>query len=180
VVNCAALPSELLAGELFGHERGAFTGAVERRGGLLAAADGGTIFPDEVGDLPSTAQAMLLRFLQEREVRPIGSTRTLRVDVRVLAATNRDLGEAVGRREFCADLLDRLQEIIIDVPALREKRDDISMLTDHFLALHSRRHGLSTSVMSPEAVRALYGHGWPGNVRELDPCTSPSFGISCA
>ncbi|MBI4638959.1 MAG: sigma 54-interacting transcriptional regulator [Candidatus Rokubacteria bacterium] len=171
-VNCAALPPELLASELFGHERGAFTGAVQRRPGLLAAAHGGTLFLDEIGDLSLVAQAMLLRFLEQREVRPLGSADTLRVDVRVIAATNKDLEAAIGQKEFRVDLCDRLTEAILEVPPLRERREDIPLLVDHFVALHARRHGRRVSGMSPGASRALACHPWPGNIRELEKAIS--------
>jgi DNA-binding NtrC family response regulator len=166
IVNCGALPRELLVSELFGHERGAFTGALERKRGLVTEAAGGTLFLDEIGDLRLEAQAMLLRFLQEREVRPLGSTRTVTVDVRVLAATNRDLGEAIARREFRADLYDRLAEIVIGVAPLRERREDVPALVDHFLRLVAGRHGAAVPAMTPEARRALQAYDWPGNVRE--------------
>jgi DNA-binding NtrC family response regulator len=166
-VNCAALPDELLASELFGHERGAFTGAVQRAPGLLAAADGGTVFLDEVGDLSPRGQAMLLRFLQEREVRPVGSVATTRVDVRVIAATNRDLGRAVARGEFRADLHDRLAEVVLEVPPLRARREDIPRLAEHFLSLWAARHGLRPRTLTPAALRVLGAQPWPGNVRQL-------------
>jgi transcriptional regulator with GAF, ATPase, and Fis domain len=171
-VNCAALPPELLVSELFGHERGAFTGATERRQGLLAAAHGGTLFLDEVGDLSPWAQAMLLRFLQGREVRPVGSTTTVQVDVRLITATNRDLKGAVDRGEFRADLLDRLGEVILAVPALRDRRTDVLLLAEHFLSLQARRHGLSVEGVSASALAVLAGHAWPGNVRELEQALS--------
>lgn len=172
VINCAALPAELLASELFGHERGAFTGAMERRAGLLVAAQGGTVFFDEVGDLAPVGQAMLLRFLQEREVRPLGTTTTLSVDVRVIAATNRELEAAVRDGTFRADLHDRLSEVTITVPPLRDRMEDLLQLIDHFLEFHARRHGLPTPRLSPGFVRALAGHAWPGNVRELEKAMS--------
>jgi DNA-binding NtrC family response regulator len=171
-VNCAALPGELLAGELFGHERGAFTGAHERREGLLAAAHGGTVFLDEIGDLSPSGQAMLLRFLQEREVRLIGVRQTYRVDVRVIAATNKGLDEAIGRGEFRADLYDRLHEVVVEVPPLRERREDIPLLVDHFLQGATVRHGRPRPTLGPEARRALLRYDWPGNVRELEQTLS--------
>jgi DNA-binding NtrC family response regulator len=171
-VNCAALPTDLLASELFGHERGAFTGALQRAPGLLAAADSGTVFLDEVGDLPLTAQAMLLRFLQEREVRPLGSTRTMQIDVRLLAATNRDLDAAVKAGEFRADLLDRLREIVVRVPPLCQRRDDIPLLVRTFLRVQSQRHGRAVAGVCREAWQVLAVHLWPGNVRELEQAIS--------
>jgi two-component system, NtrC family, response regulator GlrR len=171
-VNCAALPGELLASELFGHERGAFTGAHERREGLLAAAHGGTVFLDEIGDLSPSGQAMLLRFLQEREVRPIGARRAHRVDVRVIAATNKDLVRAIARGEFRADLYDRLREVVVEVPPLRERPEDIPLLTEHFLEVASARHGRPRPALAAEARRSLQHHSWPGNVRELEQTLS--------
>jgi DNA-binding NtrC family response regulator len=167
-VNCAALSSELLASELFGHERGAFTGAVDRSGGLIRAAEGGTLFLDEVGDLSPAAQAMLLRVLQEREVRPVGSTRTVSVDVRIVAATNKDLVSAVAGGTFRADVLDRLSEFVIDVPPLRARRDDLRVLVAHFLARQAARHARPTRRLNSDAFRRLQRHDWPGNVRELE------------
>jgi transcriptional regulator with GAF, ATPase, and Fis domain len=167
-VNCAALSSELFASELFGHERGAFTGAVDRSVGLVRAADGGTLFLDEVGDLSPATQAMLLRVLQEREVRPVGSTRTMPVDVRIVAATNKDLLSAAPGGIFRADALDRLREFVITVPPLRDRRDDLRRLVAHFLARQSARHGRLTRRLTAEAFRRLQRHDWPGNVRELE------------
>jgi DNA-binding NtrC family response regulator len=171
-VNCAALTTELLASELFGHERGAFTGAAERAIGLVRAADGGTLFLDEVGDLPLPAQAMLLRFLQEREVRAVGGRTTARVDVRVIAATNADLDRAIRERTFRADLHDRLAEVVLEVPPLRERREDIPVLVEHFLAVHSHRHGVRTRGLTPEAREVIDRHPWPGNVRQLEHALS--------
>jgi DNA-binding NtrC family response regulator len=171
-VNCAALPTELLVSELFGHERGAFTGALDRRAGLIAAADGGTLLLDEIGDLPLVAQAMLLRFLQEKEVRPVGATRAVRVDVRVVAATNRDLERATAQGAFRADLLDRLREVVITVPPLRARSDDIPLLVDHFLVMQSHRHDVPVPEVGSAAIRALRGYRWPGNVRELEHAVS--------
>src|SRR5262249_37414959 len=142
---CAALPTELLASELFGHERGAFTGARERKAGLIAAAAGGTLFLDEIGDLSLIGQAMLLRFLQEGEVRPVGALATARVDARVITAPNRDLAGAIRDGHFRADLYDRLSRIVLTVPALRERTEDIPMLTDFFLARYAREYGVAVS-----------------------------------
>jgi len=167
-VNCAALPAELAVSELFGHERGAFTGAWQRQAGMFATIDGGTAFLDEVGDLSLGAQAMLLRFLQGGEVRPLGSTETMRVDVRVIAATNKDLERAIEQGAFRADLYDRLNEVTIEVPPLRDRREDIPLLVEHFLALHSGRHRVPTPRITDEALRLLTSYSWPGNVRELE------------
>jgi transcriptional regulator with GAF, ATPase, and Fis domain len=141
-INCAALPHDLLASELFGHERGAFTGALERRPGLFAMADGGTLFADEIGTLSLEAQAMLLRVIEQGEVRPVGGQSTARVDVRLLAATNRDLARAVGESAFLPDLRDRLSEVVLEVPPLRARAEDIPLLVEHFVAVHGRRHDL--------------------------------------
>ena len=171
-LNCAALPDELLASELFGHARGAFTGAVGRAPGLLVAADGGTVFLDEVGDLSLRGQAMLLRFLEAREVRPLGVVAPLRVDVRVVAATNRSLAALVAKGEFRADLWDRLSEVVLAVPALRERREDVLLLAEHFLGVYGRRHGVAARGLTREARRALCAWEWPGNVRELEKAIS--------
>jgi two-component system, NtrC family, response regulator HydG len=170
-INCAALTPELLANELFGHERGAFTGATERRAGLLASAADGTVFFDEVGDLAPLGQAMLLRVLQEREVRPLGATAAQCVDVRVIAATNRDLEGATGAA-FRPDLYDRLSEVTIRVPSLRERAEDIPRLAVHFLARAARRHGRPQPRLSAEALAALTRYAWRGNVRELEKAIS--------
>jgi transcriptional regulator with GAF, ATPase, and Fis domain len=171
-LNCAALPVDLLASELFGHERGAFTGALERRPGLLAAADTGTAFLDEIGDLSPQGQAALLRFLQEREVRPLGATRSVHLDVRVIAATNRDLATAVEKGEFRADLYDRISEVVLTVAPLRDRREDILILAETFVTDSARRHGVVVKGLSRDAGRALAAHDWPGNVRELEKALS--------
>ena len=167
-VNCAALPSDLLASELFGHERGAFTGALHRRAGLLVAAAGGTVFLDEIGDLSVAGQAMLLRFLQQREVRPLGSVEAVHVDIRVIAATNVDLRAAAADGRFRADLLDRLAEITVDVPALRLRRDDVPLLVEHFVDRTAPRFGRRVAGLRPDAWALVQTYDWPGNVRELE------------
>jgi DNA-binding NtrC family response regulator len=177
-VNCAAIPTDLVASELFGHERGAFTGATERAVGLLRAADHGTVFLDEIGDLPLPAQAMLLRFLEEGEVRPLGSPRAMEVDVRIVAATNKDLTRAAACGDFRADLLDRLREFVIDVRPLRERPDDIPLLADAFLARHRHRHGRPMPRLTRAALRALVEYDWPGNIRELEHAISRALILS--
>ncbi len=170
-VNCAALPENLLESELFGHERGAFTGADKEKPGLFEAADGGTLFLDEIGELPAALQPKLLRALEEGEIRRLGSTRGRRVDVRVIAATNRDLEEDVAEGRFRNDLFWRLSVIHIHVPPLREHPSDIPLLVEHFLARAGRApsgSAASASVtISPSAMALLTAYAWPGNVREL-------------
>jgi anaerobic nitric oxide reductase transcription regulator len=168
IVNCAALPDSLAESELFGHVRGAFTGAIDHRAGKLEVADGGTLFLDEIGELPLAIQAKLLRALQSGEVQRIGSDRLLRVDVRVIAATNRDLREEVSAGRFRADLLYRLGVFPLHVPPLREHRDDIPVLSGHFLDLARERLGTGPLRLSAAARKALREHDWPGNVRELE------------
>jgi transcriptional regulator with AAA-type ATPase domain len=158
----------LLASELFGHGRGAFTGATERRAGLIAAAEGGTLFLDEIGDLSLPGQAMLLRFLQEREVRPVGCTRAASVDVRVVAATNKDVRTAIARGEVRADLLDRLVDLVVTLPPLRERVEDIVLLARHFLSLYAGRHGMAEPPVDAAVQHALLAYDRPGNVRELE------------
>jgi len=167
-VNCSALPETLLESELFGHERGAFTGALQRRIGRLEAADGGTLFLDEVGDLPPQIQTKLLRFLQGKEFERLGSNTPIQVDVRIIAATHRDLEAAVKEGGLRQDLYYRLQVIPIFLPPLRERREDIPPLIDHFLRKYSERDGKEISGVSPEARHFLLTYDYPGNVRELE------------
>ena len=167
-VNCSALPETLLESELFGHMKGSFTGAVANKAGLFEVANGGTIFLDEIGETTQATQVKLLRVIQEREFRRIGGTQELRVDVRVIAATNRDLEKAVAEGVFREDLYYRLDVIPIRLPPLRERTGDIPLLVQHFLDHVSRESGKVTPTMTPEALRGLQGHEWRGNVRELE------------
>jgi DNA-binding NtrC family response regulator len=167
-VNCAAIPETLLESELFGHVRGAFTGATMTKRGKFALADGGSIFLDEIGTLSTAIQAKLLRVLQEREFEPLGAERTQKVDLRVIAATNRDLKQVVSDGKFQEDLYYRLNVIPIDIPPLRERRDDIPILIDHFLDKHRQRTGKRVDRVEPDVTAALERYDWPGNVRELE------------
>jgi DNA-binding NtrC family response regulator len=167
-VNCAAIPETLLESELFGHVRGAFTGATTGKKGKFALADGGTIFLDEIGTMSPPLQAKLLRVLQEREFEPLGSERTQRVDVRVIAATNRDLRQMVADGRFQQDLYYRLNVIPIHIPPLRERREDIPVLVEHFVAKHAQRAGKRVDGLEPGVLDALRSADWPGNVRELE------------
>jgi DNA-binding NtrC family response regulator len=167
-VNCAALPDTLIESELFGHVRGAFTGAVGNKKGRFALADGGTIFLDEIGTLALSVQAKLLRVLQEREFEPLGSEQTIHVDVRVIAATNRDLAQLVTEGKFQQDLYYRLNVIPLALPPLRERREDIPILVNGFIKRHASRAGKRVDGIDAEAMRALVGASWPGNVRELE------------
>jgi transcriptional regulator with GAF, ATPase, and Fis domain len=166
-VNCAAIPAALLESELFGHERGAFTGAVTQTMGRFQSADGGTLFLDEVGDLPLELQPKLLRVLQERQVERLGSGRAVRVDVRVIAATNQDLWRMVRERKFRADLYFRLNVFPIMLPPLRERRDDIKSLVEHFVQYFAKRQGKLINRIPDEVMEVLVYHDWPGNIREL-------------
>ncbi len=167
-VNCAAIPDGLIESELFGHEKGAFTGAVERHRGLVEAAHGGTLFLDEVGELPPAAQARLLRVLQESEIRNVGSSEIRRVDVRVIAATHRDLPQMVRDKTFREDLYFRLRVVDIHLPPLRDRGDDLPALARHLLDKTCRRLGRPRLGLSDDAVCAIRDHPWPGNVRELE------------
>jgi DNA-binding NtrC family response regulator len=167
-VNCAAIPETLLESELFGHVRGAFTGATMTKRGKFALADGGSIFLDEIGTLSTAIQSKLLRVLQEREFEPLGAERTQRVDVRVIAATNRDLKQMVTDGRFQEDLYYRLNVIPIQIPALRERREDVPILVDHFVEKHRQRTGKRIDRVEGEVVLALQRYEWPGNVRELE------------
>ena len=167
-VNCAAIPESLLESELFGHVRGAFTGATSNKKGKFALADGGTIFLDEIGTMSGSLQAKLLRVLQEREFEPLGAERTQKVDVRVIAATNRDLRQMVADGRFQEDLYYRLNVIPIHMPPLRERRDDIPILVEHFIAKHAQRAGKRIDGVAPGVLEILRAADWPGNVRELE------------
>jgi DNA-binding NtrC family response regulator len=167
-VNCGALPTELVESELFGHAKGAFSGAAQAKAGLFEEAHGGTIFLDEVGDLPLNAQVKLLRVLQEKEVRRVGETRPVQVDVRVVAATHRDLRAAAAQGRFREDLFYRLNVFPVQLPPLRERKEDIPVLAAHLLDKHSKAMGRTLQGLTPEALRALMGYPWPGNVRELE------------
>jgi len=166
-LNCAAIPFDLLESELFGHERGAFTGAIAQKIGRFELADKGTLFLDEVGDIPPGLQPKLLRVLQEQEFERLGSTRTHRVDVRLVAATNRNLADMVKRNEFRSDLYYRLNVFPISLPPLRERREDIPALVTHFVELYGRRMGKQIEHIPPDTMAKLIAYQWPGNIREL-------------
>jgi two-component system, NtrC family, nitrogen regulation response regulator NtrX len=166
-INCAAIPPDLIESELFGHEKGAFTGAVERRRGVFEAADGGTLFLDEIGDMSASAQAKVLRVLQSGELQRVGGEGVVRVDVRILAATNKDLARAVAAGAFREDLYFRLNVIPIRVPPLRERIDDIPLLAEAFVAASCRENGVPNKSIDAAAMAQLCAYGWPGNVREL-------------
>ncbi len=167
-INCAAFPETLLESELFGHVKGAFTGADRDKKGLFETAQGGTLFLDEVGEMPLSLQAKLLRVLQERELRPVGGTRARPVDVHLVAATNRQLRAEIAAKRFRADLYYRLAVFPITVPPLRERPEDVLPLCTHFLSLHGAREGKPGCTLTAEATSLLLAHGWPGNVRELE------------
>lgn len=176
--NCAALTPELAEAELFGHSRGAFTGAVRARAGLFREADGGTLLLDEVAELDAGTQAKLLRVLQEGEVRPLGEDRTYRVDVRILAATNRDISSLVTSGRFREDLLYRLKVVSLHVPPLRERPEDILVLARHFLSRAARRFGVAPARVTPELLSRLGQYSWPGNVRELENALESAVALS--
>lgn len=175
VVNCAAIPDELVESELFGHVRGSFTGAHSARAGAFETAHKGTLFLDEVGDLPLAAQVALLRALQHGEIKRVGSDETRCVDVRVISATNVDLEAKIAAGEFRQDLFFRLNVIPIRVPALRDRGADLLLLAEHFLRGLARRMGRPERPLSPDALRALGEYGWPGNVRELEHAMERAF-----
>ncbi len=166
-VNCAAIPRDLFESELFGHERGAFTGATTRRRGKFARADGGTVFLDEIGEIPIELQPKILRVIESGEIEPVGSDDERTVDVRVLAATNRDLDRAVEEGLFREDLYYRLKVVILEAPPLRARLDDLPALTEHFLKLACAENALGPKRLAPEGLELLMAHDWPGNVREL-------------
>ncbi|MEE9385846.1 MAG: sigma 54-interacting transcriptional regulator [Nannocystaceae bacterium] len=169
-VNCASLPESIIESELFGHERGAFTGAVNQRKGRFELAHDGTLFLDEIGEMSAHMQAKLLRVLQERELERVGGTKTIRVDVRVVAATNQDLEARIAGGSFRADLFYRLNVFPIRMPALRERRSDILLLADHFVTRFNGEHGRAVKRISTPAIDTLMAYHWPGNVRELENC----------
>jgi transcriptional regulator with GAF, ATPase, and Fis domain len=166
-LNCAAIPLDLLESELFGHEKGAFTGAIAQKIGRFELADKGTLFLDEVGDIPPALQPKLLRVLQEQEFEPLGSTRTHQVNVRLVAATNRNLMEMANRGEFRSDLYYRLNVFPVLLPPLRERREDIPALVEHFVEIYGRRISRQIEHISPTTMCALTSYDWPGNIREL-------------
>ncbi len=167
-VNCGAIPEGLMEAEFFGHEKGAFTGATERRQGRFELADGGTIFLDEVSEMPSYLQVKLLRVIQEKAFERVGGAKTLKVDVRIIAATNRNLEEEVRQGRFREDLFYRLNVIPIEIPPLRERREDIPLLCEHFIHRFSRKHGREPVKLSDEVMDVFMNYSWPGNVRELE------------
>jgi transcriptional regulator with PAS, ATPase and Fis domain len=166
-VNCAAVPENLIESEFFGHEKGSFTGALTKREGRFELAHGGTILLDEISEISPNVQAKLLRVLQERELERVGGNRTIKVDVRVIATTNRNLEASVEKKEFRQDLYFRLNVVPIHVPPLRERIEDVPFLSDEFMRRFGRKHGCQVKGFSDEAMRALKTHSWPGNVREL-------------
>ncbi len=167
-VNCGAIPENLMEDEMFGHTRGAFTGAHADKKGIFEEVDGGTLFLDEIGELPPSCQVKLLRVLQEGEVRRVGETRNRKVDVRILAATNKDLKSEMAAKRFREDLFHRISVLPIVVPPLRERRDDIPLLVEHFVAQFNRELTRSIAGFTPRAQERLKAHAWPGNVRELE------------
>ncbi|WP_278342489.1 sigma-54 interaction domain-containing protein [Parageobacillus thermoglucosidasius] len=167
-VNCAAIPEQLLESEFFGHEKGAFTGAIKTKVGIFELASGGTLFLDEIGDMPLSLQAKLLRVLQEGEIRRIGGSDTIKVDVRIIAATNRDLKQMVNQGLFREDLYYRLNVITLRIPSLRERTEDIPELVEFFIRKYNKKTGKMVKGIEPEAIQALRQHSWPGNVRELE------------
>ena len=169
-VNCAALPESLIESELFGHEKGSFTGATVQRIGRFEAANGGTIFLDEFGDIPASTQVKLLRVLQEREIERVGSTKPIKVDVRILCATNRNLEELIAKDQFREDLYYRINVFPVYIPSLRDRINDIPVLTDFFIDKFNKRHGKSIKRITASAIDTLMVYHWPGNIRELENC----------
>jgi two-component system response regulator HydG len=167
-VNCAALPETLLESELFGHEKGAFTGAVGRKPGRFMLADGGTIFLDEIAEMATPLQAKLLRVLQERELEPLGSTRTVKVDIRIIAASNKNLREEVEKNTFREDLFYRLNVVPIQIPPLRDRKEDIPLLVEHFLRVYNEKNSRNVHGFHPRALDGMMRYEWPGNIRELE------------
>ena len=177
-VNCGALPENLLESELFGHSRGSFTGATSDKKGLFRSADGGTVFLDEVGEMPPILQVKLLRALQEHEVTPVGTSMPVKFDARIIAATNRNLETEVAENRFREDLFYRLNVIEIEIPPLRDRREDIPLLVRHFAAKSARNQNSTEKLVVPEAMSVLFGYDWPGNVRELENAIERAFVLS--
>ena len=169
-INCAAIPENLLESELFGHEKGAFTGALAQRIGKFEQCDGGTLFLDEIGDMPLTTQTKILRVLQEGEISRVGHNQSIKTDVRIIAATNKDLWKAVQRKEFREDLFYRLNVVRVNLPPLRERTSDVSLLVGYFINKFRLKHPTGPSQIADEALAAIQRHSWPGNVRELENC----------
>lgn len=169
-INCAAIPEQLLESELFGHERGAFTDAKDRRAGKFERASGGTVFLDEIGDMGLHTQAKILRALQEQEIEPLGGDRVVKIDIRVISATNRDLGDMIEAGTFREDLFYRLSVIGFHLPPLRERPGDVEMLIDHFVSIFAAQYGKQIAGVSPAVLERLRRHTWPGNIRELRNC----------
>ncbi len=169
-INCAAIPENLLESELFGHEKGAFTGAIKQTPGKIETADGGTLFLDEIGDLPLALQAKLLRFLQERTIERVGGRSEIPVDVRVICATHRNLRDLITEGSFREDLFYRLSEIIVNIPPLRDRTGDASLLAHAFAQRFARENGRERLTLADDALDAIDAHQWPGNVRELENC----------
>ena len=167
-VNCAAIPKDLFESEFFGHEKGAFTGATARRVGRFELANGGTLFLDETGELPIDIQAKLLRVLQEQEFERVGGQSTQKVDVRIIAATNRNLGERVASKEFREDLYYRLNVFPLEIPPLRDRQDDIGLLAQHFVLKYAKKYGKAVEGITEDALTGLRQYAWPGNIRELE------------
>lgn len=167
-VNCATLPSTLIESELFGHEKGAFTGAIAKRTGKFELANGGTVLLDEIGEMPPDLQVKLLRVLQEQEIEPVGGRSSVKVDVRVIAATNRNLGRDVAEGRFRLDLYYRLNVFPVVLPPLRERIEDIPVLADHFINIYNRKSGKKIEGLSDKALRNMMAYSWPGNIRELE------------
>ncbi len=179
VVNCGGIPDNLLESELFGHVKGAFTDAIKSKKGLFLEADGGTLFLDEVGEMPLPLQVKLLRALQEGEIRPVGENRTIKVDVRIIAATTKNLVEAVENGTFREDLYYRLNVIHLEIPPLSERPEDIPLLIEHFIAKHNKRLGMEIKGISGKAMKTLQSYSWPGNVRQLENVIERAMVMSC-
>jgi two-component system response regulator GlrR len=177
-INCAAIPEQLLESELFGHSKGAFTGAERNHQGLFQATDGGTLFLDEIGDMPLSFQVKLLRVLQEKEVRPVGSTQSIKVDVRIISASHKNLTHAIKNNSFREDLYYRLNVVELELPPLSERREDIPLLVQHFLTQGVTRSNSTIKTISQEAMEILISAAWPGNIRQLQNVVEQGIALS--